>query len=521
MQGARWPATLIFPLLLGLSVAPRAEAVNPETLLMPGPLSARHAKYEQDCANCHDKRDRNRQTQLCLDCHKETAADVRAHRGFHGHLPGIEGSQCRACHTEHHGRDADIVKLSPEQFNHAATDYPLRGAHVRVPCEACHVSGKPYRDAPSECIGCHRKEDPHEGRLGRDCASCHDPRAWRQVSYDHGKTAFPLHDAHASIACAACHFGNRYKDTPRECVACHAPDDVHKGERGARCGDCHTTRTWKNSKFDHAKETGYALEGVHDRIACNDCHRSGNLHDKLPRECDGCHRGQDAHAGRLGRECGKCHGDEQWKPSSFDHARDTEWPLQGRHLKLACDACHTASVATQKLPTQCASCHRASDVHAGKLGSGCDQCHTPERWSAIVNFDHDLSRFPLVGLHVAVPCEQCHLTREYRDVGRECLDCHRRDDVHKGALGAECARCHSPNGWRLWEFDHGRETGFALAGAHGKLACADCHRRSPEEVKLRQDCLSCHQKDDVHLGQYGRQCERCHGTTSWKGARAR
>jgi hypothetical protein len=71
----------------------------------------------------------------------------------------------------------------------------------------------------------------------------------------------------------------------------------------------------------------------------------------------------------------------------------------------------------------------------------------------------------------------------------------------------------------MWEFDHGKETGFALSGAHGKLACEACHRQPPDEVKLKQDCLSCHEKDDVHLGQYGRQCDRCHSTVSWKGAR--
>jgi hypothetical protein len=41
----------------------------------------------------------------------------------------------------------------------------------------------------------------------------------------------------------------------------------------------------------------------------------------------------------------------------------------------------------------------------------------------------------------------------------------------------------------------------------------------PGKVKLAQDCLSCHATDDVHLGQYGRQCDRCHSTTIWKGAR--
>ena len=94
---------------------------------MPGKLSAAHAKYEEQCSRCHDRSDRNRQTQLCLDCHKDIAADVRPKQGFHGRLTGIGTSQCRACHSEHHGRDNDIVKLSREQFNHERTDYPLRG----------------------------------------------------------------------------------------------------------------------------------------------------------------------------------------------------------------------------------------------------------------------------------------------------------------------------------------------------------------------------------------------------------
>ncbi|MBV9620839.1 MAG: cytochrome C [Gammaproteobacteria bacterium] len=518
MQGGRCLGVLLL-VMLGAVAARRADAVNPETLLMPGKLSSAHAKYEEQCSLCHDRSDRNRQSALCLDCHKEIALDLREHKGYHGRLAAMDTSQCRACHSEHRGRDADIRKLSREQFNHELTNYPLRGAHQRVACDACHAAGRPYRSATEECVGCHHREDPHEGRVARNCATCHDVVAWRHVNYDHDKTSFPLHDRHRDLPCQSCHFGNHYKGTPRECVSCHEPDDVHHGERGGKCADCHTTKGWKNSKFDHTQETGFALEGVHDRIACNDCHRSGNLKDKLPRDCFGCHRGQDSHAGRLGRECEKCHGNEKWKPSTFDHTRDTQWPLVGHHEKLGCHACHSAVLAQQKLPHDCIGCHRASDVHLGKLGRDCEQCHTPEGWRASVSFDHDLTSYPLVGQHVTVPCEQCHLTRQYRDVGKDCIDCHRADDVHKGNLGKDCQRCHSPNGWRLWEFDHGRETGFALAGAHGKLACEACHRRPADEVKLKQDCLSCHEKDDVHLGQYGRQCDRCHTTSTFKGAK--
>src|SRR5204862_442085 len=197
-----------------LKAGGRAEAVNTETLLMPGKLSTAHVKYVETCSLCHDRSDRGKQTQLCLDCHKEIAGDLHEHSHFHGRFPGIDVSECRACHAEHLGRTADIVKLSHEQFDHEHTDYPLRGAHVDVVCESCHAAGKPFRDAKKECIACHRKEEPHEGKLGRDCGSCHDESAWRHISYDHDKTAFPLRDKHAEAPCAACHFGNRYKNTP-------------------------------------------------------------------------------------------------------------------------------------------------------------------------------------------------------------------------------------------------------------------------------------------------------------------
>src|SRR5579864_4764809 len=103
MQGGRWKRLLLTGVLLALLPAERAAAVNPETLLMPGKLSAAHQKYEENCSQCHDRTDRQRQTALCLDCHKEVRADLQRHGGFHGRLPNMEGSQCSACHTEHQG----------------------------------------------------------------------------------------------------------------------------------------------------------------------------------------------------------------------------------------------------------------------------------------------------------------------------------------------------------------------------------------------------------------------------------
>jgi hypothetical protein len=149
----------------------------------------------------------------------------------------------------------------------------------------------------------------------------------------------------------------------------------------------------------------------------------------------------------------------------------------------------------------------------------CADCHGQNSWRADLRFDHDLSQFPLLGLHRVVSCVQCHTTQAFGSAPSTCNGCHAHDDVHKGGLGEKCDTCHSPNGWQLWVFDHARDAHFPLLGAHSKLLCADCHRQPPGTQKMSQECDSCHHQDDRHLGQYGAQCGRCHSTYSWKGAR--
>ncbi len=41
----------------------------------------------------------------------------------------------------------------------------------------------------------------------------------------------------------------------------------------------------------------------------------------------------------------------------------------------------------------------------------------------------------------------------------------------------------------------------------------------PDKVKLAMECVACHQHDDVHFGRFGRQCSRCHETTSFRQVR--
>jgi hypothetical protein len=422
-----------------------------ERLLMPGPVAAAHAKFEEKCGSCHKPFAKGVQDSLCLSCHKPVAADITAKTGFHGRSPLMRGVACSYCHDDHKGRDADIIHLDSTLFQHDSTDFPLTGAHRATVCASCHVKGKPFRVAPSACFACHDKDQPHKRALGNDCQNCHRTTAWTDRSpFDHGKTRYPLLGKHAEVRCLSCHLGEIYKGLPSGCNDCHAIQDVHQR--------------------------------------------------------------------RFGSDCARCHTESGWPGAKFDHARDGKFPLRGAHAAAKCQSCHGTSVRNQ-LPTACFDCHAKQDVHKTQLGSSCGTCHTESAWRKDVKFDHDLTRFPLTGLHAVVACESCHATAAFKGAPLACKDCHSKNDTHEGRFTSRCESCHSANGWKLVFFDHGRDTRFALTGRHAATACYDCHvTRNVTTARISTDCFSCHAKQDVHRGAFGRDCGRCHTAASFKTA---
>lgn len=82
-----------------------------------------------------------------------------------------------------------------------------------------------------------------------------------------------------------------------------------------------------------------------------------------------------------------------------------------------------------------------------------------------------------------------------------------------------CGLCHVPERWDVlredFTFDHGKETGHALEGAHASAACLRCHNdRGPVAAYVARGCGGCHA--DPHSGSLGLNCERCHGPTTWR-----
>jgi len=491
-------------------------------LLMPGDVIKGHAKEEENCEKCHKKFDKGAQTRLCMDCHKEVGKDVKDKTGYHGRME--QGKECKECHTEHKGREAKVAEFDHEKFDHALTDYPLKGKHSdpKVKCQDCHKAEKKFSEAPILCNDCHKKDDKHKGNFGPKCQDCHVEKGWKEILFDHDKkTKYPLIGKHKEAKCGSCHKGDLFKDKLQmTCVSCHKKEDdkAHKGKFGPKCESCHVERDWKEILFDHDKKTKYPLLYKHKEAKCSSCHKGDLYKDKIKvTTCVSCHKKEDdkAHKGNYGAKCESCHIEKGWKEILFNHDKDTKYTLLYKHKEAKCSSCHKGDLYKDKLKTDCWSCHEKDDKHKGQEGKKCETCHKEESWKK-TTFNHDrMSKFPLLGRHGLVDCKKCHSAVTFKDAKSDCWSCHEKDDVHKRKLGTDCRMCHNVRNWQAWDFDHDK-TDFKLDGAHEKVGCYKCHQRPMgDKVVASGTCGGCHDRDDIHNGSYGEQCQRCHDGNKW------
>ena len=379
-----------------------------------------------------------------------------------------------------------------------------------------------------------------------------------------------LSRAHSSLdsplKCASCHsFG---EGAPKlRCEGCHREIRelvarkkgyhgrvVNSSKGDLDCARCHTEHygqnfsivRWPTSKdeFDH-RTTGYALEGRHAALRCDQCHNARHIPDEqrkpiavkdlshtfmgLTTACVPCH--EDRHAGQLSADCRKCHDFAKWKPAaSFDHTA-AKYPLTGKHQDVQCAKCHRPLEGNAKVIqytklqfAECSGCHQ--DPHRGAFVARCESCHNTGAWRAgdiTSAFDHGKTKFPLGGKHAGLACQKCHKTTNFKtEIAHEkCMDCHQ--DQHKGQFASradhgECGTCHTDKGWRpstYTETSH-KDTKFPLTAKHQGVACAKCHAPAGLDTKYHpayQACLDCHR--DPHGGQFSgaafrNRCEDCH-----------
>jgi len=217
-------------------------------MVEPGPLCMSHESLYRPggCKLCHSE-GHIVDNQKCLPCHSVIMERIRRNAGLHARVT----TECAYCHSEHHGRNHDLIKLDVETFDHHLTGWPLEGSHALLRCTACHGIGS-YLLYKTRCIDCHR--DFHLGQLGPACDACHGKNSFRIADYRHKESERSPQERHLNLQCNECHrmeYGNypsgtglttRYKGTDFTCTRCH--EDVHDGENGPDCLECHNQKTF-------------------------------------------------------------------------------------------------------------------------------------------------------------------------------------------------------------------------------------------------------------------------------------
>lgn len=300
----------------------------------------------------------------------------------------------------------------------------------------------------------------------------------------------------------------------------------HIQDFGENCVSCHDGLD-SMVNFDH-QTTAFPLEGLHQELACLDCHRVGKPDSEQPRQsltstnrltarpsnpvlpqdnpfanipntCAACHSEPPIHLGTFTSECQTCHTPAGWTPAlldgkPFDHTASSGFNL-ARHLRdsdnrpFACSSCHqqNISVFDQRI---CLDCHSQAESgatfmtkHIDQFGSFCLDCH--DGIDRLHQFDHSRV-FLLEGRHSEIDCTACHINKVFSGTPTECIECHTEPVLHAGLFGLHCQYCHTPQNWapahlciHNFPLEHGNK---------GQNECQVCHL----EKYIEYSCYGCH-----------------------------
>ena len=403
----------------------------------------------------------------CDNCHQFKYIKTNISKKKKGTYLGLD-TECRSCHEDIHqatlGTDCSachtIEKFQlAERFDHSKSRFKLTGSHQNVDCTKCHPfekkNNKKFQKFKtisfSSCNSCHN--DVHKGKFGGDCQSCHNTSSFHNIAqgtFDHSKANFPLIGKHRNIKCTDCHKTNLSAKIKHEkCLDCHA--DYHKGDFVISalirdCSECHSENGFKPSSFTIEKHNfaKFNLTGAHLAVPCQNCHlKEESWHFRnIGNECIECHK--NVHGNELTQKylpenkCNFCHVTENWKTINFNHST-TDFTLDGKHQNASCGKCHTIvtddgmvfQFASSK--TNCESCHK--DIHFGQfnyhVNSDCLRCHSFNNWKP-EKFDHERTKFSLLGAHSKLLCSQCHKLTvvegntfiKYKLEDFKCASCH-------------------------------------------------------------------------------------------------
>ena len=141
--------------------------------------------------------------------------------------------------------------FSPGQLSEAHSTLDESGD-----CQACHTKGN--RLDNDKCLGCHEeiKEKRESGlglhsRASEECLDCHSEHHGLKCNiayfdaenFDHSRAGWKLEGIHNELKCGTCHRKETYLLDKTRCIDCH--QDIHEGENGDDCAECHSQDTFK------------------------------------------------------------------------------------------------------------------------------------------------------------------------------------------------------------------------------------------------------------------------------------
>jgi hypothetical protein len=130
-----------------------------------------------------------------------------------------------------------------------------------------------------------------------------------------------------------------FDEQHKKCVNCHKNDN---------CNSCHLNR--ENQRFDHARNTGWALNKYHIKLSCAKCHVNQIPFEKLDNKCISCH--------------------QVWDNENFQHSV-TGLNLNETHSDLSCENCHIENNYAVK--PDCNGCHEGYNYLEQKPGKLVDK----------------------------------------------------------------------------------------------------------------------------------------------------
>ena len=311
---------------------------------------------------------------------------------------------------------------------------------------------------------------------------CGNPphNAVRGESAAAGRLAAQEADAHAGLACAACHKGERADigraSVPREaCTTSGCHEDAGPQEV-----------TLATARFEHRNHS--ANRDV--AVSCAGCHTHTRGAEPLQASVDACalcHRSELDGTQKGGEECRMCHRE-------LKHNSMTSQGIPVAHgslpwLESGCARCHydVLAAGSKVALEQCTNCHKrsadvlkqgiASDLHPTHTGVNCTSCH-----------ESGQHRITAMSSAVQLQCADCHSQAHEQPVTTAsapvCSACHR--DTHsqqqrmvlgfvenepvlpsaKFMLGMTCRSCHVPPGAPAAVVEPRRGQSAACVGCH-------------------------------------------------------